>query len=120
VLIWITPFAGGTAGANGLLTQCWRLLRRSKKLDAGRKLDAGSQLPRSDAATAGEQVEDENDDSQNQEDVNPPSQGVSAHEAQDPKDYKNNGDGPKHDGLSPRRFNGHGLVQLTRFATSLW
>lgn len=46
--------------------------------------------------TAGEQVEDENDDGEDDEDMNPSAEGVAADQAQQPEDEENDGDGPKH------------------------
>jgi hypothetical protein len=43
-----------------------------------------------------EQVEDENDDGEDDEDMNPSTEGVAADQAQQPEDEENDGDGPKH------------------------
>jgi hypothetical protein len=48
------------------------------------------------ASTAGEQVEDENDDGENQQKMDPAAHGVTADEAQNPENYENDGDSPKH------------------------
>jgi hypothetical protein len=47
-------------------------------------------------SSAGEEIEDEHDDGENQEDVNPASECVAADESNDPEDEENNRDSPKH------------------------
>src|ERR1700738_3700611 len=47
-------------------------------------------------ASAGEQVEDEDDDGEDEKDVNPATQGVAANQTYDPEDEEDNGDCPKH------------------------
>jgi hypothetical protein len=49
-----------------------------------------------DASTSGEKVEDENDNRENQKKMNPTAEGVAAHQPDNPKNYKNDGDRPKH------------------------
>ena len=50
-------------------------------------------------SSAGHEVEDEDDDGENQEDVDPAAEGVTADQTHDPENEENDSDGPKHDGL---------------------
>jgi hypothetical protein len=47
-------------------------------------------------SSTGHQVEDEHDDGEDQKNVNPSTEGVTADESYDPEDEKNNCDCPKH------------------------
>jgi hypothetical protein len=69
---------------------------RSKKPDPAGAQDAPPPHKGLDAATAREEVEDENDDGENEKDVNPAADRISANKAKYPKNYKNNRDRPKH------------------------
>ena len=62
-------------------------------------LNKGSKSP-----TAGEQVEDEGDDGEDDEDVDPAGERVAGDEADDPKKEKDYGDSPEHVGVSPDRL----------------
>ena len=48
------------------------------------------------STAAGEQVEDEDDDSKDDEDMNPCAEHVKSDEAYQPKQEEDDGDGPKH------------------------
>ena len=47
-------------------------------------------------SSAGEEIEDEHDDGEDQKDVYPAAEGIAADESYDPEDEKNNRDSPKH------------------------
>ena len=51
---------------------------------------------------ARQQIEDKNDDGENQQKVDPAAEGVTAHEAENPKNYKDDGDRPKHMTRAPK------------------
>jgi hypothetical protein len=53
--------------------------------------DAGLQR-----SSAGEKIEDEHNDCEDEKDVDPAAEGVAADESNDPEDEENNGDCPKH------------------------
>jgi hypothetical protein len=52
--------------------------------------------PPLERSSAGEEVEDEDNDCQHQQNVNPPAEGVAADEADNPEDEKDNCDRPEH------------------------
>jgi hypothetical protein len=64
---------------------CWKLV-------SAVDVDSGG-LERS---STGHQIEDEHDDGEDQQNVNPSAQCVTADESYDPEDEKDNGDCPKH------------------------
>jgi hypothetical protein len=59
-------------------------------------------LPRrgSNRSSAGQEVEDEHNDGEDQKDVNPSAQRITANESYDPEEEENNGDCPKHFAIS--------------------
>ena len=59
-------------------------------------------LPRrgSHHSSAGQEVEDEHNDCEDQKDVDPSTQCVAADESYDPEEEENNGDCPKHFAIS--------------------
>jgi hypothetical protein len=59
-------------------------------------------LPRSGShhSSAGQEVEDEHNDCEDQKDVDPSTQCVAADESYDPEEEENNGDCPKHFAIS--------------------
>ena len=57
---------------------------------------------RLESSSAGEEVEDEDDDGEDEKDVDPATQGVAADQSYDPKDEEDNSDCPKHFCWSPQ------------------
>jgi hypothetical protein len=51
---------------------------------------------RLESSSAGEEVEDEDDDGEDEKDVDPATQGVAANQSYDPEDEEDNSDCPKH------------------------
>jgi hypothetical protein len=72
---------------------------------------------RLDCASAGEQVEDEDDHSQDEKDMDPTSEGVAADQTDQPEEEENDGDSPKHGCVSCEALPGNlfclGLKNLT-------
>jgi hypothetical protein len=50
-------------------------------------------------SSAGHEVKDEDDDGEDEQDMYPSAQGVTADEAENPQDEENDCNGPKHGGL---------------------
>jgi hypothetical protein len=69
------------------------LLRKKARWPSGNWDSLGGA---SDCASAGEEVEDEYDDGQDEKYVDPAAEGVTADHAKQPKDEQNDGDCPKH------------------------
>jgi hypothetical protein len=60
-----------------------------------------------ESPSAGEKVEDQDDDGENEEEMNPTAQGVTGDKAKYPKDHENDGNSPKHERHLLNEVHGH-------------